>query len=308
MAFGLVPRTSRCRTRLHPFAQHPCMQRLRTQFLPDAVYDAGRATTPVSADQTESAQQYNMLVHDTTITYEAGRLLQTQSGLNHAWAAARPTSSCETDRRRAADPRMRILSVCPQISSLHHVEATLPTIRGSVESPSKTIRTLSSACYVPANTTAASRSPLRPTGSRSRATASVGARAALRAKGYRRRRDRVGQLRFRSQVLDRPIAADRVATRHGIMDENIHIRSRKEIAIALEKARIFRSNIMRSTVPCVRIARCGTKTALRTAIRVEQPEDLGYRIASEPLPHIQRHTHPKTGFKRFTMKRIKRLK
>lgn len=136
MAFGLVPEEHRDAVLAYIRSRNMACSVYGTQFLPDAVYDAGESDyAQYLLTKQNLRSRYNMLVHDTTITYEArDDSFKPNQDWNHAWAAA-PANIL---MRKPIDvepliPGCELLSVCPQISSLHHVEATLPTIRGSVE-------------------------------------------------------------------------------------------------------------------------------------------------------------------------------
>ena len=136
MAFGLVPEEQREAVLSYIRSRDMACSVYGAQFLLDAVYDAGDSDYGLYLlTKRDRRSWYNMLAHDATLTYEAwDDSFKPNQDWNHAWGAA-PANVLM--RRlvgvRPLAPGCGLISICPQTSSLRHVEATVPTIRGSVK-------------------------------------------------------------------------------------------------------------------------------------------------------------------------------
>lgn len=135
-AFGLVPDEHRDEVLGYIRSRDMACSVYAAQFLMDALYDAGDGDYALHMlTKRDRRSWYNMLAHGATITYEAwDDSFKPNQDWNHAWGAA-PANIIP--RRMAGveplAPACEIISVCPQTSSLRHVSATVPTIRGSVK-------------------------------------------------------------------------------------------------------------------------------------------------------------------------------
>lgn len=181
LSLGLVPEEHRDTVLDYIRSRGMACSVYGAQFLLDAVYDACDGDYALQLlTKRDSRSWYNMLTHGATITYEAwDDSFKPNQDWNHAWGAA-PANIIP---RRLVGveplaPACEVISVRPQISSLRHVEATVPTIRGSVHvtidnDPNRYCLYVT----VPSNTTArialpvaAERFELRCNGSRRRAS------------------------------------------------------------------------------------------------------------------------------------------
>lgn len=181
LSLGLVPEEHRDTVLDYIRSRGMACSVYGAQFLLDAVYNACDGDYALQLlTKRDSRSWYNMLTHGATITYEAwDDSFKPNQDWNHAWGAA-PANIIP---RRLVGveplaPACEVISIRPQTSSLCHVEATVPTIRGSVHvtidnEPNRYCLHVT----VPSNTTArialpvaAERFELRCNGSRRRAS------------------------------------------------------------------------------------------------------------------------------------------
>ena len=136
MAFGLVPEEHRDAVLSYIRSRDMACSVYGAQFLLDAAYDAGDSDYGLYLlTKRDRRSWYNMLAHDATLTYEAwDDSFKPNQDWNHAWGAA-PANVIM--RRlvgvRPLVPGCGLICISPQTSSLRHVEATVPTIRGGVK-------------------------------------------------------------------------------------------------------------------------------------------------------------------------------
>lgn len=136
MAFGLVPEEHRDAVLSYIRSRDMACSVYGAQFLLDAVYDAGDGDYGLHLlTKRDRRSWYNMLAHGATLTYEAwDDSFKPNQDWNHAWGAA--PANIIMRRLVGVEPLVPgcgLISVCPQTSSLRHVEATVPTIRGGVK-------------------------------------------------------------------------------------------------------------------------------------------------------------------------------
>lgn len=135
-ALGLVPDEHRGAVLDHIRSRDMACSVYAAQFLLDALYDAGDGDYALHMlTKRDKRSWYNMLACGATITFEAwDDSFKPNQDWNHAWGAA-PANIIP--RRLVGveplTPACEVISVRPQVSSLRHVAAVVPTVRGGVE-------------------------------------------------------------------------------------------------------------------------------------------------------------------------------
>lgn len=136
LSSGLVPEEHLPTVLAHIRSRGMACSVYGAQFLLDALYDTGESDYALHMlTKRDRRCWYNMLACGATITYEAwDDSFKPNQDWNHAWGAA----PANIIMRRLVGveplaPGCELLSIRPQTSSLRHVDATVPTIRGSVK-------------------------------------------------------------------------------------------------------------------------------------------------------------------------------
>ena len=158
LALGLVEKENQARVMEYIRSRGLVCSVYAAQFLLDAVYEAGDGDYGLHLLSKEDERSwYNMVRHGATMTYEAwDDKFKNNQDWNHAWGAAPanliPRHLVGVEPLEAGFARM---AIHPQTSTLRHVEATVPTIRGGVEVEiNSTEAGYHMQVLIPANTTA----------------------------------------------------------------------------------------------------------------------------------------------------------
>ena len=136
LALGLVEKQNQARVMDYIRCRGLVCSVYAAQFLLDGVYTAGDGDYGLHLLSKEDERSwYNMVRHGATMTYEAwDDKFKNNQDWNHAWGAAPanliPRHVVGVKPLEAGFARMAIE---PQTSTLSHVEAIVPTIRGGVE-------------------------------------------------------------------------------------------------------------------------------------------------------------------------------
>jgi len=158
LALGLVPES-----RTEQILKYICSRGMAcsvyaAQFLMDAIYESGGDDYGLHMlTKQDERSWYNMVRKNSTITYEAwDNKFKANQDWNHAWGAAPaniiPRYVVGVRPLKAGFAEM---TIAPQTSNLSEVQATVPTIRGSVEAKiSNTPHNYTLRLTIPANTTA----------------------------------------------------------------------------------------------------------------------------------------------------------
>lgn len=165
MAFGLVP--DKRRTNVMSFIRSRGMacSVYGSQFLMDAVYDAGDAEYGLSLLTSQADRSwYNMIRAGSTITMEAwDNKFKPNQDWNHAWGAV-PANAIPRKLMGITPltPGWSTFQVRPQLGSLKHASIKAPTIRGTVTADcTQDEENFLMDLVVPGNTTAEVAIPLR---------------------------------------------------------------------------------------------------------------------------------------------------
>lgn len=136
LAFGLVPDEYRQSVVEYIRSRGMACSVYAAQFLMDGLYDAAEADYALHLLTKDDLRSWrNMLRAGATITFEAwDNSFKPNQDWNHAWGAA-PADiiPMRLVGVRPAAPAAATIEVRPQTSSLRHVTADVPTIRGTVE-------------------------------------------------------------------------------------------------------------------------------------------------------------------------------
>ena len=158
LALGLVPES-----RTEQILKYICSRGMAcsvyaAQFLMEAIYESGGDDYGLHMlTKQDERSWYNMVRKNSTITYEAwDNKFKANQDWNHAWGAAPaniiPRYVVGVRPLKAGFAEM---TIAPQTSNLSEVQATVPTIRGSVEAKiSNTPHNYTLRLTIPANTTA----------------------------------------------------------------------------------------------------------------------------------------------------------
>lgn len=136
LAFGLVPEERRQGVVDYIRSRGMACSVYAAQFLMDGLYDAAEADYALHLLTKDDLRSWrNMLRAGATITFEAwDNSFKPNQDWNHAWGAA-PADiiPMRLVGVRPTAPAAAAIEVRPQTSSLRHVTADVPTIRGTVE-------------------------------------------------------------------------------------------------------------------------------------------------------------------------------
>ncbi len=137
-----------------------------SQFLMDAIYDAGDAQYGLSLLTSQSDRSwYNMIRAGSTITMEAwDNKYKPNQDWNHAWGAV-PANTIPHKLMgiQPITPGWKEFRVRPQIATLQHATLRLPTPRGTIHlTAQQTTNTQTYTHTVPTNTTAHFQLPINP--------------------------------------------------------------------------------------------------------------------------------------------------
>lgn len=158
LALGLVPES-----RTEQILKYICSRGMvcsvyAAQFLMEAIYESGGDDYGLQMlTKQDERSWYNMVRKNSTITYEAwDNKFKANQDWNHAWGAAPaniiPRYVVGVRPLKAGFAEM---TIAPQTSNLSEVQATVPTIRGSVEAKiNNTPHNYTLRLTIPANTTA----------------------------------------------------------------------------------------------------------------------------------------------------------
>ena len=135
LALGVVPEQHKAEVLRYIRTRGMACSVYAAQFLMEALYQEGVEDYALTLlTKQDERSWYNMVRHNTTITYEAwDDKFKSNQDWNHAWGAA-PANIIPRYLVgvRPATAGFEKMVISPQISSLKHVEATVPTIRGAV--------------------------------------------------------------------------------------------------------------------------------------------------------------------------------
>lgn len=136
LAFELVPEEHHARVMEYIRSRDMACSVYASQFLMDAIYNAHDADYALHMlTKQDKRSWYNMLRAGTTITFEAwDNDFKPNQDWNHAWGAA--PANIIPRRLVGVEPLtagFEQIAIHPQSSTLSHVEARVPTIRGAVE-------------------------------------------------------------------------------------------------------------------------------------------------------------------------------
>lgn len=158
LALGLVPES-----RTEQILKYICSRGMAcsvyaAQFLMEAIYESGGDDYGLHMlTKQDERSWYNMVRKNSTITYEAwDNKFKANQDWNHAWGAA-PANIIPryVVGVRPLEAGFAEMTIAPQTSNLSEVQATVPTIRGSVEAKiSNTPHNYTLRLTIPANTTA----------------------------------------------------------------------------------------------------------------------------------------------------------
>lgn len=158
LALGLVPES-----RTEQILKYICSRGMAcsvyaAQFLMDAIYESGGDDYGLHMlTKQDERSWYNMVRKNSTITYEAwDNKFKANQDWNHAWGAA-PANIIPryVVGVRPLEAGFAEMTIAPQTSNLSEVQATVPTIRGSVEAKiNNTPHNYTLRLTIPANTTA----------------------------------------------------------------------------------------------------------------------------------------------------------
>lgn len=136
LAFGLVPEKNKQDVMSFIRSRGMACSVYGTQFLLDAIYDAGDADYALSLLTSKSDRSwYNMIRSGSTITMEAwDNKYKPNQDWNHAWGAV-PANAIPRKLMgiEPLSPGWAVFRVKPQLSTLKSASIKVPTIKGSVE-------------------------------------------------------------------------------------------------------------------------------------------------------------------------------
>lgn len=158
LALGLVPESRTEQILKYIRSRGMVCSVYAAQFLMEAIYESGGDDYGLQMlTKQDERSWYNMVRKNSTITYEAwDNKFKANQDWNHAWGAAPaniiPRYVVGVRPLKAGFAEM---TIAPQTSNLSEVQATVPTIRGSVEAKiSNTPHNYTLRLTIPANTTA----------------------------------------------------------------------------------------------------------------------------------------------------------
>lgn len=158
LALGLVPESHTEQILKYIRSRGMVCSVYAAQFLMEAIYESGGDDYGLHMlTKQDERSWYNMVRKNSTITYEAwDNKFKANQDWNHAWGAAPaniiPRYVVGVRPLKAGFAEM---TIAPQTSNLSEVQATVPTIRGSVEAKiSNTPYNYTLRLTIPANTTA----------------------------------------------------------------------------------------------------------------------------------------------------------
>lgn len=158
LALGLVPESRTEQILKYIRSRGMVCSVYAAQFLMEAIYESGGDDYGLHMlTKQDERSWYNMVRKNSTITYEAwDNKFKANQDWNHAWGAA-PANIIPryVVGVRPLEAGFAEMTIAPQTSNLSEVQATVPTIRGSVEAKiSNTPYNYTLRLTIPANTTA----------------------------------------------------------------------------------------------------------------------------------------------------------
>lgn len=158
LALGLVPESRTEQILKYIRSRGMACSVYAAQFLMEAIYESGGDDYGLyMLTKQDERSWYNMVRKNSTITYEAwDNKFKANQDWNHAWGAA-PANIIPryVVGVRPLEAGFAEMTIVPQTSNLSEVQATVPTIRGSVEAKiNNTPHNYTLRLTIPANTTA----------------------------------------------------------------------------------------------------------------------------------------------------------
>ena len=158
LALGLVPESRTEQILKYIRSRGMVCSVYAAQFLMEAIYESGGDDYGLQMlTKQDERSWYNMVRKNSTITYEAwDNKFKANQDWNHAWGAA-PANIIPryVVGVRPLEAGFAEMTIAPQTSNLSEVQATVPTIRGSVEAKiNNTPHNYTLRLTIPANTTA----------------------------------------------------------------------------------------------------------------------------------------------------------
>ncbi len=158
LALGLVPESRTEQILKYIRSRGMVCSVYAAQFLMEAIYESGGDDYGLHMlTKQDERSWYNMVRKNSTITYEAwDNKFKANQDWNHAWGAA-PANIIPryVVGVRPLEAGFAEMTIAPQTSNLSEVQATVPTIRGSVEAKiNNTPHNYTLRLTIPANTTA----------------------------------------------------------------------------------------------------------------------------------------------------------
>lgn len=158
LALGLVPESRTEQILKYIRSRGMVCSVYAAQFLMEAIYESGGDDYGLHMlTKQDERSWYNMVRKNSTITYEAwDNKFKANQDWNHAWGAA-PANIIPryVVGVRPLEAGFAEMTIAPQTSNLSEVQATVPTIRGSVEAKiNNTPHNYTLHLTIPANTTA----------------------------------------------------------------------------------------------------------------------------------------------------------
>lgn len=136
LVFGLVPEAQQNKVLDFIRSRGMACSVYGSQFLMDALYDAGESAYALSLlTSTSDRSWYNMIRSGSTITMEAwDDKYKPNQDWNHAWGAVPAnTISRKLMGVEALSPAFETVKIKPQIASLNWAKASIPSIKGNIE-------------------------------------------------------------------------------------------------------------------------------------------------------------------------------